>query len=769
MVVAILFVSVVVVLLPYVRTLWYIWGDVREFPVEASGEAASTVRIPIAPPYSSPYALVDAWPGVTFDRPTEVVFAKAGSAYVLERSGKLWLVDSGAVARKRLVHDWSSEVGPISHELGAVGLALHPNFDAQGNATKEAFVWYTSRVGGQWFDNLDRIKLDASGESVEPGGVARMICQLDEDPDHNGGTLKFGADGFLYISVGDEGNCDCGNHQRVDKDLFSGVLRLDVDCLGGDVSHPPKSSPVTGEVKGYFIPSDNPFVGRPGALEEFWAVGLRNPFRMSFDSVSGRLFAGDVGAREFESVVEVKKGSNHRWSIYEGASEYAMRERGIPKQLVGELTAPLLTYPHTGMNRAVIGGVVYRGGELPDLRGLYIYGDNSSGHIWGLDIKTLEQRDLLTLTARGDDGLVSFAVDAAGEVYLVTMGGEGGGRIRRLVEANDSQVVSLPAKLSQTGLFEAVATARPVAASIPYSINREMWYGRSGVRTERFVVKLSHDSSPEFHAAKRWTLSGGMAFVKTVMIGDRRVETQVLVISGLDSVHGVSYRWNSAQDDADIVLDSVEGIVGESVWPYTGSEGCASCHNLSVGALRAFSTEQLNVESQLVDLRRAGLFKTRGALTLRYWGMNGPVNAIGELLDIHAKLHDRPLVNPGKLGEYPRMLQLGEPGTASEHLRAYLAVNCDSCHQQGGVGGASFDARYAVPLEDRELVGADALRPVDGLHVLVDPEVPESSVMLRRVQSTQPGLQMPPIPVGLPPDPEAARLIREWLSEVGKR
>ena len=760
---------ILVTAFPYVQTLLYVWGDRRAFPVETGVVSMSTVLIPLAPPSYSPYALVDTWPELVFDQPTEVAFAGADSAYVLERPGRLWLVASGEKQRKRLMLDWSEDVGPISQELGAVGLALHPMFSDASNPVRDVFVWYTSLVDGKCFDKLDRIKLDSGGASVAPGGVSTMIKQLDEDFDHNGGTLKFGVDGFLYISVGDEGNCDCGNHQRIDGDLFSGVLRIDVDSLGGEVSHPPKNTPATGETSGYYIPNDNPFIGGEDALEEFWAIGLRNPFRMSFDPSTGRLFAGDVGAHKFESIVEIKKGSNHRWSIYEGEGEYALREAGIPAQTVGEMTAPLLTYPHTGMNRAVIGGVVYRGRELGGLAGRYIYGDNASGRVWELDLGTLEQSEITTLVARGDDGLVSFAVDPAGEVHVINLGGGGGGRIRKIVWVGDTQDVALPAKLSETGLFQSTASAKPADGSFGYRINREMWYGQKGVNTERFAVKLSHVSWPEFRSGGTWTISGGMAFVKTITVAGRRVETQVLITSGSDSVHGVSYRWNAAQDDADVVVEHVDGVVGQMPWSFSGIDGCATCHNLSVGALRAFNTEQLNDGDQLVELRRAGLFKTRGTLTARNWGYNAPVKAFAELLDIHSRLSERPLVDPDQLDAYPRMLKAQDSGLASEHLRAYLAVNCASCHQPGGGGGASLDARFATPMAVRGLVGTHALRPMDSFRVLADPDAPGSSVMLRRVQATQPGLQMPPIPIGLPPDPDAARLIREWLSEVKAR
>ncbi|MCA9108218.1 MAG: PQQ-dependent sugar dehydrogenase, partial [Planctomycetales bacterium] len=159
---------------------------------------------------------------------------------------------------------------------GAVAIALHPEFGHPDSANKDYFyLLYTAKIGQGRFDRLSRFTL--RGDKAQDELV--LIDQVDENMWHNGGGLTFGPDGFLYVGVGDEGTNGDGleNGQRLDRDLFCGVLRIDVDQRGGDVSRPPLRQPESGKTTGYYIPTDNPFVDRPDVLHEFWAHGLRNP------------------------------------------------------------------------------------------------------------------------------------------------------------------------------------------------------------------------------------------------------------------------------------------------------------------------------------------------------------------------------------------------------------------------------------------------------------------------------------------------------------
>ncbi len=191
-------------------------------------------------------------------------------------------------------------------------------------------------------------------------------------------------DGFLYLTVGDDE--DGNNAQRLDGGLFGGLFRIDVDQRGGSISHPIGRQPADGKTANYFIPNSNPFVGQPNVLEEYYAVGLRSPHRMTYDPESGRAFIGDVGAGDREEVDIIEPGDpaglNFQWPLIEGL------HGDLQGAHIGVSKPPVIDYDH-GEGNAVIGGVVYRGRRwADDLRGRYLFGDNGTGKIWVLDERT---------------------------------------------------------------------------------------------------------------------------------------------------------------------------------------------------------------------------------------------------------------------------------------------------------------------------------------------------------------------------------------------
>src|SRR5436190_5862000 len=286
-------------------------------------------------------------------------------------------------------------------ESGLLGLAFHPGYATNGYF----YVFYTRSLttsqGSGRHQRIARFTTVPPDANVASSGTELpLITQFDTQANHNGGDLQFGPDGYLYATVGDEGlqyNGDF-NAQIITNRFFSAVLRLDVDQRPGNLLPNPHPASTTN----YFVPIDNPFVGvtsfngqnfsLTSVRTEFYAIGFRNPWRMSFDRVSGTLYLGDVGQDRYEEVDIITKGGNYGWSYYEGLHLTPPLYPGKPGIFANPppgLIMPIQEYPHSGgpsgyNGNAVIGGVVYRGARLSQLYGAYIFSDNGSGSVWML-------------------------------------------------------------------------------------------------------------------------------------------------------------------------------------------------------------------------------------------------------------------------------------------------------------------------------------------------------------------------------------------------
>jgi hypothetical protein len=249
--------------------------------------------------------------------------------------------------------------------------------------------------------------------------------------------------------------------------MVSGIVRIDVDQRGGTVSQPIRRRPIDGTSSDYFIPSDNPFVGEPNALEEFWAIGLRNPFRISFDPQTGNLWTGDVGSTVWEEVNLVRKGRNYQFPYIEGREATGIAK---PPKVFGEEAGPVYTYRHTAYDRAVIGGVVYRGTRLAELQGLYIFGDNYSGKIYVLpgDAESVDEvQDIAKAPQVAQRGITSFTQSPNGEILITALGkaAEPTGVVYRLAKSSeerggDSQTESLESRSQPISADEAAELYR---------------------------------------------------------------------------------------------------------------------------------------------------------------------------------------------------------------------------------------------------------------------------------------------------------------------
>ena len=332
----------------------------------------------------------------------------SGRLFVIEQQGKIKIIKNGKV----LLSPFLTITGKLDglniaySEKGLLGLAFHPDYRSNG----KFYVYYSAPYHGSGFDHKS-ILAEYRVSSVNPDVADTNEFILMEIPEpesnHNGGCLAFGPDGYLYIGLGDGGGAgdrhgNTGNGQDLTS-LLGKILRIDVDAE-----------------RPYKIPPGNPFASSSEFRKEIYAYGLRNPWRFSFDAVSGKLFCGDVGQNKWEEIDLIEKGKNYGWHIMEGNHCF---DPETDCSTAG-LTLPIHEYDHkTGIS--ICGGYVYRGKSFPSLAGYYIFGD-WSGKLFYLKQDEKRQWGRGEVIAEGrktnDTGVKinSMGVDADGEIYLVT-------------------------------------------------------------------------------------------------------------------------------------------------------------------------------------------------------------------------------------------------------------------------------------------------------------------------------------------------------------
>ena len=362
----------------------------------------------------------DAFPNLPdFDRPIDLQMSPDGERwFVVEQGGVISsFPDDAAVSERDTVLDLQDRVFALpgsqgaSWEEGLLGLAFHPDFADNGYL----FVYYNTFP----VEDDGRHRTIVSRFTASPGDPptvdpATELVLLDiEQPLvwHNGGQLAFHPledEANLYVSLGDGGGGgDPFDYAQDRTTLFGSILRIDVDAPSGELN--------------YGIPADNPFVGNAeGWREEIWAYGVRNPWRFSIDPATGDLWVGDVGQNTWEEVTRITApGANLGWDVKEAAFCYGTPSPGEPPCDSPDLLDPIWWYPRNE-GASVTGGHVYRGTEIPELAGQYVYGDFISGRIWALDVESDEPVN----TELGQLGFVSaFGVDADGEMLVASFGG----------------------------------------------------------------------------------------------------------------------------------------------------------------------------------------------------------------------------------------------------------------------------------------------------------------------------------------------------------
>ena len=715
-----------------------------------------------APTRSGGWETVPAFPHLTFQDPTSLVPEPGGHRlYVCGRQGLVEAFENDpATSTKQTVLDLRANCQGWD-DCGLTGLAFHPDFarpGAPGRGQIYVFYNYTRSpysgpdrppTGKITFNRLSRFTIPEGTTTADPASETVLIDQLDHHLWHNGGGMFFHPDdGFLYLSLGDEG-IGRDNSQRIDRDLFGGVIRIDVDCRGKGISHPIPKRPASGTTAGYFIPDDNPWVGVPGALEEFWCLGLRSPHRMTLDPPTGRIWVGDVGDNTREEVDLIEKGANYQYAYLEGTHK---GPKARPARPLGREVPPVHEYGHKE-GTAVIGGYVYRGAEhARDLGGKYVFGD-ISGRVWAL---TYDGSLRATVVALCDlpvaasptygTGLSSFGVDHDGELYLCRMGAKGA--IFKLARRGKAPA-GWPRTLSGTRAFQDLRTLAPRAGLVPYEVNAPLW--SDGAVKSRWIY-VPQGRHIGFAATGPWSFPAGTVLVKHFEIATdethpdaprRRLETRFLVRDAAGGAFGATYRWRPDGSDADLLESgrteevAIRTADGErtQTWSYPSPRNCLSCHTPAAGYVLGVNARQLNGEGghPLVDWSRAGMF--------------------GEPLD------------EATLAGLPRLVALDDPRVGpGEKVRSYLDVNCAHCHRPGGVR-ARFDARAeADPVAG--LIDGEPQFPLGlaGSRLIAPGDVPRSLVH-RRLSSTDPSIRMPPLAGGRP-DELALATFRAWIESL---
>lgn len=728
-----------------------------------------------SPGSSRPWRLQQAFPnggvgGLVFDEPMGFVpVPNSPSLYVWGKNGDIWLLKDGFEEEtKQVALDIRSKTVKNS-EHGLQSIALHPEFGQTDSPNRgHVYAIYTTGLGGsspnasyqaRWRLVRFTVADPESSLVIDPASELILVEQYTRSI-HHGGALFFGPlDRFLYFSVGDGDMIS--NSQQIDQRLFSGVFRIDVDS-DPSRSHPIPKQPVHGSTAHYYIPNDNPFVDEPDALGEFFALGLRNPFRVTADKETGAIFAGDVGGNLFEEVNQIIPGGNYQWGYREG---FQVRS-APPSPLVGTEQPPIHVLGRDLAN-AVIGGFTYRGSTYADeLGGRYLFADHGSGMIYALEdpqggntnrVALAEMPPPPPTNLRGAS-VSGFSQDSEGELYVVQL--DPNGKIFKLVK-NDEEGPVFPALLSETGAFTDTANMEPAPFLVPYEVNSPLW--SDGALKKRWIV-MPNDGPPYQSTVEQavwtqkyeWFFPFGTVFIKhfelPVNEGDpavlRRLETRFLVIDGEGKAYGLTYRWRPDGSDADLVdVDGSEeeidvitlgGQIRQQTWTYPSQNQCMQCHTPQSRYVLGANNRQLNrmvyyegatePQNQLIAWSNAGLIQTLTMTDL-------------EMIPFLADLDD---------------------ATTQEHrARSYLDVNCSHCHQPGGVR-ALFDARYDTPLVAQGFINGRSAE-VSGDTLLV-PGDPESSFMFHRLGLLGPG-QMPPIAKNVVHE-AAVALLNDYIHSV---
>jgi glucose/arabinose dehydrogenase len=764
--------------------------------------ANTSLVMPETPPVFG-YTSSNAYPKLTFVDPVCIVSppGETNRLFIVGKTGVIYAITNLASPTESVFMDISNRVtSDISNsasdaEEGLLSMAFDPGY----LTNKYFYVFYTGQatngtVTTSLHHFLSRFSLLAGNTNEgDPNSETPIYIQLKRAPNHNGGDIMFGPDGYLYVSVGDEGNeyDYYTNAQHITWRLWSGILRLDVDKID-PLGLPPNSNSDLGNIfsktTNYDSPHDNPFVGATtfdgqsinanNVQTEFWAVGLRNPWRMSFDRVTGDLFCGDVGQDQYEEADIITKGGNYGWSWIEGTNS---PPSGVTAAILAATPQPLnpinpfVTYAHGSSSiegDAIMGGVVYRGQNLPQLYGYYVFGDYVDGNVWAIPAA-----QAIALTATNgtvpppaplftdSSGFSSFGVDPRnGDVLYSSLNNS---CIMRIVYNSSSNGASLPPTLYDTGAFTnlfsltgAQDALLPANGIWPYSVNVPFW-SDNAIKSRWFSIPSTH-LTIGFNPNGNWSFPTGSVFIKNFNLeltngspaSEIRLETRFIVVNA-NGVYGASYIWNSktnavlapAAGFTTNYLINNGGILQTQTWHFPSQTECLTCHTPAGGYALGFRTEQLNGPQD--------------------YGF-GPINQIQALSN--AGYFNTPVTNnPATLLALAASTNIAY--SLEFRARSFLAANCSQCHQPNGTAGESlWDARITTPTSQAGLINGVLINNFGNTsNYVIVPLSPAHSVLLTRDSTRDlghnPSIQMPPLDSYLV-DSADTNLLTQWIMSL---
>ncbi|HET9864497.1 MAG TPA: PQQ-dependent sugar dehydrogenase [Steroidobacteraceae bacterium] len=675
------------------------------------------------------------FPNLTFSNQPIAMLQAPGDAsrwFVAERSGIVHVFDNdpGVTEAPNFI-DIDARVDSTCAECGLLGMAFHPDFPA----TPRVYLTYTTldRPMGGPNTHLSEFTSNDGGLTLDPDSERVILTIEKESVHHHGGNLGFGADGFLYMSVGDGNSYRFDNGQRLTT-IRGKIIRIDIGGTTGSAL--------------YRIPADNPFADSttlcnlngegPQNCPEIYAWGFRNPWRWSFDRETGDLWVGDVGESAVEEVDRVKRGGNYGWRCFEGTQDISERwPSGESCSTRKDLLPPIAEYPHT-LGVAVTGGYVYRGKAIPDLVGRYIFGDYASGRIW--DIPNDTQPTVTMTDADGLDTTIfvsSFGEDQDGELYVTSLHGT----LHRITGAiGGGGGAGVATQLTETGCVNPANATEPAAGLIPYAPNAPFW--SDGAMKQRWIG-LPDGQNITVNADGDWDFPNGTVLMKNFSLDDRLVETRLFMRHPDGVWAGYTYEWNAEQTDATLVRGGKKVTIGGHTWIYPSQGQCMQCHTEAAGFSLGPETKQLAFNITYPQTGRdANQLVTHNAI----------------------KTVTPPIENPGDQVPYPD--PTGTAGTLDERARAYLHTNCSQCHRPEGGTTATMDLRYSTALAETQACdvapGAGDLDITDAR--LIAPGDATRSVLIARM-SRRDAQGMPPI-ASAQVDEEGKALLTEWVNSL---
>lgn len=599
-------------------------------------------------------------------------------------------------------------------------------FDPAWPQVPEVYLSYTGTSSGQMTSYISRFTIsNAAGLPVTYS--EEIILSITQDfTNHNGGDIGFGPDNLLYIGLGDGGSSgDPAARAQDTTRMLGSFLRIDVRGIDWPVP-------------GYLIPPGNPFALNPSCgpganyhnCPEIYAWGFRNPWRWSFDRDTGTLWAGDVGQNQWEEVDIIQPGGNYGWDCREGKHDFEPAKCGSGNSLID----PVAEYDHT-LGNSITGGFVYRGQSFQSLSGRYIFGDFGSGRIWALqpDGNGGYRPELLI---DSNYSIVSFAVDQAGEIFVLHFGGT----ILKLEPVGIAIQDTIPDLLSSTGCVSSEDPSQPAPGLIPYTVNAPFW--SDGADKARYL-SVPDNMSLDITKGNDWNFPPGSVLMKTFQLESKLIETRLLVRYLDGQWHGYTYEWNDAQTDATRVRSGRVRQLNTHSWMIPSESQCMECHTAAAGIVLGLETAQINKNSTYLTGRTANQLTTLNHIGL----FSSPLSA-----------------EPDSLPKLP------DPAVADAPLdsraRSYLHTNCSQCHRPGGPTPSDMDLRFDAAFQDTNT--CDAL-PLNGVLDLaeariISPGNPTNSILTERINRRDIN-GMPPLGSSLV-DKDGLLLLRDWIESL---